>query len=601
MQPLQCVHFNISVKCLIRKILERSVFSLNNPINKIQKNQSTSSLESEHKSLNRKFSRLQREHENLLKMYKQAVALQDYNEKEKETQMQYNRMLRESSPDDILLLNKEMNILLCTSSVNKRFNRDVVGESFIQLCNSYVGEDIASQMESALYEVFLTDQPYAIDVQSNKRSDETNMEQELFFSVLLSPALDNKGELTGAVILVHDNTEMHNANILAEAATRAKSNFLANISHEIRTPLNAIIGMTQIGAASNEFQKTQYCLEKISYASKHLLSLINDVLDISKIEAGRLELSESVFDIRAMLDLLMSIYTVRAEEKSIDLQMITSNDFPRYVIGDELRISQVITNLLSNAIKFTPDNGKVTLSASLDTGWQTKGYMRLNISVTDNGIGINMEDSEKLFKPFEQANKSTSLKYGGTGLGLAISKKIVEAMNGDIKIESSPGEGACFYFHIIVGKAENPINIIPQEGESANTIPEFSNFSLLLVEDIEINREIALAFLDDTHIKVDCVENGLEAVEAFENAPQKYDIILMDMQMPVMDGLEATRRIRAINSPKAKQIPIIAMTANAFAQDIAECKKAGMNDHIGKPLDAQIFINKIATYLRSHE
>ncbi|MCL2154904.1 MAG: ATP-binding protein, partial [Leptospirales bacterium] len=347
-----------------------------------------------------------------------------------------------------------------------------------------------------------------------------------------------------------------------------------------------------------EFQKTQYCLERISYASKHLLSLINDVLDISKIEAGRLELATDIFDIRAKLNLLMNIYLVRAEEKFIDLKMILSDDFPQYVNGDELRLSQVITNLLSNAIKFTPDNGKITLSASLDKE-QIKGFKRLNISVTDTGIGIDMDNAQKLFKPFEQASSSTALKYGGTGLGLAITKKIIEAMDGEIGIKNIPSGGACFYFYIMIGEVEEPVGMDSLvNSESLTTTPDFSNFSVLLVEDIDINREIALAFLDDTHIQVDSAENGLKAVEAFENAPHKYDLILMDMQMPVMDGLEATRRIRAMDFSEAKQIPIIAMTANAFAEDIAECKNAGMNDHIGKPLDSQIFINKLMMYLK---
>jgi CheY-like chemotaxis protein len=279
--------------------------------------------------------------------------------------------------------------------------------------------------------------------------------------------------------------------------------------------------------------------------------------------------------------------------------MNISEDFPAYIKGDELRLSQVITNLLSNAIKFTPNKGKVTLSLSVDKSQTKKGTMRLNVSVTDNGIGINMEDSQKLFKPFEQADKSTSLKYGGTGLGLAITKKIIELMNGSINVKNMPEGGACFYFHIIIEEAEAPSDTVYQENvDSQNISPDFSNFSLLLVDDIELNREIALAFLQDTNIQVDCAENGLEAVEAFKNAPRKYNIILMDMQMPVMDGLEATQKIRAMDLPEAKKIPIIAMTANAFAEDIAECKTAGMNDHIGKPLDAKIFINKIGMYLK---
>ena len=567
---------------------------MSDPINEIQNEQ----IISENNSLKQKIAVMQRENETLLQLYKQATDLREYNEKEKEMQILYNQMLRTSCPDDILLLDIKMNILVCTSPVNMRFKRDVTGESYLSLIEDYVGAEFALQIELALHEVFLTGKPRDLDMQSRAKSYDADVDKEFFFSVRLSPAFSHKGEPSGAVVLVHDNTEMHHANLRAEAATKAKSNFLANISHEIRTPLNAIIGMTQIGLAANEFQKLYYCLEKISYASKHLLSLINDVLDISKIEAGRLELSSAVFDIRAMLDLLMGIYIVRAEEKFIDLSMIISDDFPQYVNTDELRLSQVITNLLSNAIKFTKNEGKVTLSVSLDKE-QENGLKRLNISVTDNGIGINMEDSQKLFKPFEQADRSTSLKYGGTGLGLAITKKIIEAMNGEINVKNMPDGGACFYFYIMLEETDEPINNDHHESiEMLNNIPNFSKYSLLLVEDIEINREIAIAFLEDTHIQIECAGNGLEAVQAFVHNPQEYDIILMDMQMPVMDGLEATRRIRATDSLKAKQIPIIAMTANAFAEDIAQCKRAGMNDHIGKPLDANIFINKLAMYLK---
>lgn len=571
---------------------------MNDQTDEIQNNQSTFSLQDENNALKRKITRLQRENENVLHLYKQAAGLRDYNEKEKEIQMRYNQMLRDNSPDSIFLLDMEMNVLLCTSSVKRQVDGNVVGESFLPIVNEMFGKDVADKLEAAVHKVFKSGKNHAIDAQTYEHSNDTKVGQELFFSFKISPAFDNNKEMTGVVVLAHDNTEMHNANVRAEAATHAKSNFLANMSHEIRTPLNAIIGMTQIGLASNEYEYTHFCLEKISVASKQLLSLLNDVLDLSKIEAGRLELSTGAFDIRAMLDSLMVVHRVSAEGKSINLQLILSDNFPRYVDADELRLSQVIINLLSNAIKFTPEGGKVTLSASMAQE-QLNGRVRLDISVTDTGIGVNMEQAEKLFAPFEQADRGTVKKYGGTGLGLAITRKIVELMDGKINIKNASEGGACFYFHVFVKMADTQAKVSsPSRSEPSNVPLDFSGFTVLLAEDIEINRTIVIAMLKKTNIEIECVKNGLEAVEAFVAAPQKYDAILMDIQMPVMDGLEATRKIRALDISEAAAIPIVAMTANAFAEDIAECKKAGMNDHVSKPLNLTFFVNTLATYLK---
>jgi signal transduction histidine kinase len=300
-----------------------------------------SSLLNEYNALKRKSARREREYENLLHLYKQAVAMRDYNEKEKEIQMRYNQMLRDNSPDDLFLLDAGMNILLYTSSIKKRMDRDVTGEQFLPIATEAFGEDCAREIEPTLRDVLLSGESRSVDAHVYEHSSEPDNKKELFFSFRISPALDSKGNLTGVVVLAHDNTEMHHANIRAESAARAKSKFLANMSHEIRTPLNAIIGMTQIGLASDAYQKTHYCLEKISVASKQLLSLINDVLDISKIEADRLELSISAFDIKAMLESLLSVHAVRADEKSIALRMVLDDGWGSGAIAQREGSSRV--------------------------------------------------------------------------------------------------------------------------------------------------------------------------------------------------------------------------------------------------------------------
>ncbi|MDR1706305.1 MAG: response regulator [Clostridiales bacterium] len=509
---------------------------------------------------------------------------------------EYNCLLQDNSPDDIFLLDAKLNILLCTASVNRVMGRDVQGEHFPAIVNEAFGADFEGTVAAALSDVLKLGETREVKAHTVGRRDESGSLNELYYSLRLSPTLDKNGRITGAVVLAHDITEVQNANARAYSATLAKSNFLANMSHEIRTPLNAIIGMTQIGMTSSDYQKTQYCLQKINSASKQLLRLVSDVLDISKIESGRLELKSTGFDIRAMLGSLLSIHTIEAEDKLIDVNMEISDDFPLYVIGDEVRLSQIITNLLSNAIKFTPKGGNVLLSCRASDAGEDK--IRLEMAVTDSGPGVNANHMHRLYEPFEQADDSITRKHGGSGLGLAISKRIVNLMDGEISVQNMPEGGARFYFHVLIGKVLDMDLLFsgPASGAPDGAL-DFSDYTILIAEDLEINKEIAVAMLEDTRAAVECVSNGQEAVEAFAEDPDKYDLILMDMQMPVMDGLEATRRIRAFNLPKAVTIPIVAMTANAFAEDIEECKKAGMTDHIGKPLDMAVFLSKLGMYL----
>jgi len=379
----------------------------------------------------------------------------------------------------------------------------------------------------------------------------------------------------------------------AARASQSKSTFLANMSHEIRTPMNAIIGMASIGLAADNDVRMKDCFHKIDGASKHLLGIINDVLDISKIEAGKFSLFESDFSFGKMIERIVAVNKFRIDEKKQHFTMYIDEAVPPYLFGDDQRLSQVITNLLGNAVKFTPENGFIRLEARL--AGEENDICTLKISVSDSGIGISPDQQAKLFTSFQQAEDSTTRKFGGTGLGLAISKSIVEMMGGAIGVESELGKGSAFAFTARFKKGAGKQT--EKEAEEESFADRFDGRCILLAEDVEINREIVVSLLEPTLISIDCAKNGREALEMFKAAPQKYDLIFMDMQMPEMDGLEATRQIRALGLPNAKTVPIIAMTANAFREDVIKCLDAGMNGHLGKPLDFSEVLNKLRAYL----
>ena len=411
--------------------------------------------------------------------------------------------------------------------------------------------------------------------------------------------LQSGGLLIASALLRNEvNQNLIVAREQALESTKAKSRFLANMSHEIRTPMNAIIGMSTIAQRTSDLDTVKDCLVKINSASRHLLGLINDVLDMSKIEARKMVLSYEEFSIRQMIQDIRNINGTRAAEKNQNLVIEIDHDLPDCVIGDDLRLSQIITNFLSNAVKFTPINGDITLSARLIS--KSKDYVDVTFAVQDSGIGISKDKQNILFNAFEQIERAGGRTQEGTGLGLAISKSLVEQMGGKIELESEIDKGSIFRFTIRMKRGRENIEqrSVSELGEEAY---DFSGKRILIVEDIEINRTIVMTLMDSTGAELIPMENGRVAVEAFKANREYYDLIYMDIHLPEMDGYEATRAIRSESALWSKNVPIIAMTANAFAEDVQQCKAAGMNDHIAKPIDLQEVLDKTSRYIHIKE
>ena len=403
--------------------------------------------------------------------------------------------------------------------------------------------------------------------------------------------------LVNAIHRFEQSLQIRGALEHATAATLAKSSFLSTMSHEIRTPMNAIIGMTEVAKRAAGAEGKDYALEKIGKASAHLLGVINDILDMSKIEANKLQLAHVEFDVRDLVQKAVSFIQFRIEEKRHRLSIDIEDKIPSRCAGDDQRLTQVLTNLLSNAVKFTPDEGEISIRVSL--AGKANGICELRFDVADNGIGISAGQQEKLFRAFEQAESGTTRQYGGTGLGLPISKSIVELMGGTLSVVSKPGKGSRFTFSVRLsrGAKRHKAKTGPEAAPEERKAGAFAGKRILLVEDIEINREILTALLADTGLAIDEAGNGKEALAMYAAAPALYDLIFMDIQMPEMDGYEAARRIRALPAVREKALPIIAFTANVFKDDVEQCFAAGMDDHIGKPLDMDEVYAKLRKYL----
>jgi signal transduction histidine kinase/ActR/RegA family two-component response regulator len=382
--------------------------------------------------------------------------------------------------------------------------------------------------------------------------------------------------------------ELAEATQAAQAASLAKSAFLANMSHEIRTPMNAIIGLTYLAQSDTVEPVQQQRLQKVANAAEHLLSVINNVLDFSKIEAGKVQLERRPFTVDEVLDNIANMTTQSAAAKRLRVETDIATDVGgRVLLGDPQRIAEVLLNFAGNAVKFT-EKGFVRLAVRLD-GEPSGQHLPLRFEVQDSGIGIAPEAQERLFRDFEQADSSTTRRYGGTGLGLAICRRLAELMGGRVGVDSQLGRGSTFWFALSVeatGQEQAPPAAPPRPHSARERLAELARSRpcrILLAEDNAVNQEVAVALIGSAGLPVDVAADGQQAIDMVKSGD--YALVLMDVQMPVMDGLDATRAIRLL--PQGAALPILAMTANAFDEERQRCLDAGMDDHVAKPVVAE--------------
>ena len=400
--------------------------------------------------------------------------------------------------------------------------------------------------------------------------------------------------ITNITERIIQNEHLENKLKVAEEANRTKTNFLATMSHEMRTPMNVILGLDELALKDSDLKpETRDSLEKIGENGRHLLGLINNILTINDMEAGPLTVNKKEFSLAEALDQVNVIARTLCEKKGLGYEFSADDDAPGIYNGDATLLKQVLLKVLDNAVKFTDAPGKVSLDVSTQPGTEKKKYLTFRIA--DTGVGIDPEFLPKMFDAFAQQDDSFTSKYGGSGLGLTVTKRTLEMMGGIITAESEKGKGSVFTIEL-------PLEYIEPEEAVEDGSVELAGRRILVVEDIIENAEIVMDLLELEDMESEHAENGQVALEMFEHAPEGYyDAILMDLRMPVMDGLESSRRIRALDRPDAKTIPIIALTANAFDSDVKATIDAGMNAHLAKPADSDLLYETIRQELAKSE
>ncbi len=395
--------------------------------------------------------------------------------------------------------------------------------------------------------------------------------------------------ITGRIV---KNEHLEAQLLAAEESNRAKSRFLATMSHEMRTPLNAVIGLNELTLRDTSLTpQTRDRLEKVDISARHLLDMINDVLDMNRIESGELTLKEEVFSPSDLLNLVNVLARMMCEEKGQTYHQEVAGALDEACVGDSLRLRQVLLGLLSNAAKYTPEGGSVRFITEQLPREGERCVLRFTVS--DTGVGIDESFMPRLFEAFAQEDSSATNRYGGSGIGLAIAKKLVEMMDGDIDVCSRKGEGSAFTVTVRLGTVD-PATKAQASGQSG--APSLAGLHMLIAEDVDLNADLLTDLLELEDVTSERAKNGRIAVETFSKAPPgHFDAILMDLRMPVMDGLEAARNIRALPRQDAKNIPIIALTANAFEEDVRQSLDAGMNAHLPKPVDADQLYDTLRT------
>ena len=443
------------------------------------------------------------------------------------------------------------------------------------------GGRLLSTMKSFIAGIYEEGKSREVEVEQDKQT----------FSITFIPVKESDYVYAyGLNVTSRKNAEINllEAKKIAESATKAKSEFLANMSHEIRTPMTSIIGMAELLSESDLTDKEKDYVERLKGSGDALLSIINDILDLSKIESGRIDLEEIDFNVVEEIEKIISIYGVLAHDKGISLTKTISDDVRANLRGDPVRLRQVLVNLIGNAIKFT-DEGEIRVSVE-----GTPDDDVTIFTVTDSGTGISEDKLEAIFDEFSQADSSTTRIYGGTGLGLTISRKLVELMGGEISVESEVGKGSAFCFSVRM-KAGLAKKVDRKKEKKAADGRVERSLKILLVDDSEDNRLLIKTFMKGSQHSLDMAENGEEAFEKFME--KRYDLLLMDMQMPVMDGYEATRIIRRWEEDKnIKETPILAFTAHALKEEVERCLEAGCTDHLAKPVKKKELIERIRSY-----